>query len=544
MEENSAYRHDDISDNAEEIDADVRALWGKFQGHLLARVDTIDRTLASIVEGRIESELLGEAERDAHKLAGSAGTFGHPRASVIASKLEKFFSASNPIEDTDLSEALSQAALLRQDLENRPGDVISKNDLQQLVLLVHRDNESAEIIAHAIRARGSMARVVSSVEQARSVLDESQMEPAIVVVALEYEGVLEFIRDLHERTPPIMVLGLTARAGFADRVEAVRAGIRGFLPDSLSPDELAEAAITTLGSIREAPWRILAIDDDSSLLAVLSALLKPVGMDVTTVTEPEQFWAVIAEDAIDLVILDLDMPQVNGIELCSMIRAHPRSSALPVLFLTSQVAPETVKSLFRAGADDYVAKPIVSSELIVRISNRLERSRVLRVMAETDPLTGLANRRKFQAQWIRLEAMANRYEQPLTFALLDLDHFRDINNKYGHEVGDIVLQRLSQMLLKTFRGEDVVARWGGEEIALALYGMDRTDSVRRVTDALTVLNSIQMSGSELESFTITFSAGISEYRVDGDALHDLCRIADERLYLAKELGRARVLPAV
>jgi diguanylate cyclase (GGDEF)-like protein len=290
-------------------------------------------------------------------------------------------------------------------------------------------------------------------------------------------------------------------------------------------------------------WQVLAVDDDPSVLAALGALLEPAGLTVTGVMEPERFWAALGETTPDLVVLDLDMPEVSGIELCRLLRADPQWAAVPVVFLTSQLGRDTIEAVFAAGADDYVRKPVVGSELVTRVTNRLERTRILRVLAETDPLTGLANRRKFEAQWTRLQAMAERYDQPLSFALLDLDHFRDVNNHYGHEVGDVVLQRIGQLLLERFRGEDVVARWGGEEIALALYGMTRADGVRRVSDVLQVVCDEAMVTPDGQSFRVSFSGGVSEYKVDGAVLHDLYQRADEALYVAKALGRERVLPA-
>jgi diguanylate cyclase (GGDEF)-like protein len=107
----------------------------------------------------------------------------------------------------------------------------------------------------------------------------------------------------------------------------------------------------------------------------------------------------------------------------------------------------------------------------------------------------------------------------------------------------LVLQRIAQLLLEQFRGEDIVARWGGEEIALALYGMTSADGVRRLTDALGLLRDQAITVPSGQSLHISFSAGVSEYKVDGTALHDLYLRADESLYLAKSFGRARVLPA-
>jgi diguanylate cyclase (GGDEF)-like protein len=512
---------------------------------MLTRVETLDEALTALVEARLDDELRRRAERDAHRLAGSAGTFGRHRASVLAHELEELFAGSAPIVPAAVPDALAQVESLRDELATLPSPRTRSSPQAKnrpLVLVVHRDGELAGAIGLAVEARELDAHVTDGVSAAQAAL--AAIHPAVALVDLGDggDGVLDLVRELSARTPPVAVLALTDGTSFLDRVDAVRAGVRGFLPGSLAPSELAEAAAATVEVAQLGRWRLLAVDDDPSVLAALVALLEPAGFAVTGVTEPQRFWAAL-DTTPDLVVLDLDMPEVNGIELCCLLRADPRWAALPVVFLTSHVGREAIEAVFAAGADDYVGKPVVGSELVARVTNRLERTRILRVLAETDPLTGLANRRKFEAEWKRLQAMAERYDQPLSFALLDLDLFRDVNDRHGHEVGDVVLQRIAQLLLERFRGEDVVARWGGEEIALALYGMTRADGVRRVADLLQAVRQETMTAPDGQSFRVSFSGGVSEYKLDGEGLRDLYQRADEALYVAKALGRERVLAA-
>lgn len=525
------------------VAAELEALWMRFQDQMLARVETLGEALAALVDARMDDDLRRRAERDAHRLAGSAGTFGRHRASTFARSLEELFEGSAPIDSTAVPDALAMVEWLRDELASPPSPAHSKAEDRSLVLVVHRDAELAEAIRLAVEARGLASHVTQGALAALTAL--VGVHPSVALVDLDEGGddVLDLVRELSAGTPPVVVLALTNDTGFLDRVDAVRAGVQGFLPSSLTPSALAGAAAATLEVAQLDRWRLLAVDDDPSVLAALVAHLEPAGLTVTGVTEPERFWVALRETTPDLVVLDLDMPEVSGAELCRLLRADPRWAALPVVFLTSHVGRDTIEAVFAAGADDYVSKPVVGSELVTRITNRLERTRILRVLAETDPLTGLANRRKFEAQWNRLQTMAERYDQPLSFALLDLDHFRDVNNRYGHEVGDVVLQRIGRLLLERFRGEDVVARWGGEEIALALYGMTRADGVRRVTDLLQAVRNEVMVTPDGQSFRVSFSGGVSEYKVDGAALRDLYRRADEALFVAKALGRERVLPS-
>ncbi|MHB1890890.1 MAG: response regulator [Acidimicrobiales bacterium] len=526
-----------------EAAARVQALWVRFQPQMLARVKSIEEALAALVESRLDDELRRRAERDAHRLAGSAGTLGRHYASVLARSLEELLAGSGPVDAMELSDALVQVESLRSELTDAPSADQSIAEDRPVVLVMHHDAELAAGIGLAVEARGLASQVATSVPTAREALDVAIPAVALVDLGQGDDGVLDLVRELSTRTPPVVVLAVTHGTGFFDRVEAVRAGIQAFLPGSLSPNELAGAAAATLEAAGRDRQRLLAVDDDPAVLAALVAILEPAGIVVTGVTEPERFWATLRESAPDLVVLDLDMPVVSGTELCRLLRADPRWSALPVVFLTSHVGRDTIEAIFAAGADDYVPKPVGGPELVTRITNRLERTKILQARAETDPLTGLANRRKFESQWTRLQAMAERYGQPLSFALLDLDHFREVNNRYGHEVGDVVLKHIGRLLSECFRGEDVVARWGGEEIALAMYGMSRSDGVRRVTDALRAISEKTMATPDGQSFRVSFSGGVSEHKVDGATLLDLYRRADEALYAAKALGRSRVLPA-
>jgi diguanylate cyclase (GGDEF)-like protein len=215
---------------------------------------------------------------------------------------------------------------------------------------------------------------------------------------------------------------------------------------------------------------------------------------------------------------------------------------MPVVFLTGHSDAETVQRIFTAGADDFVSKPIVGPELVTRIRNRLERSQLLRSLSESDPLTGISNRRRALELIERLLALARRHAQPLCIAVLDLDDFKRVNDEHGHAIGDRVLRRLAEMLQRKFRGEDVVGRWGGEEFVLGMYGMTGSDGERRLYEVLASFRG-QEFAEDGRSLTVTFSAGIAEHPRDGDDFEMLYRAADEALYAAKRAGRSRIVRA-
>ncbi|MBW3571775.1 MAG: diguanylate cyclase, partial [Gemmatimonadetes bacterium] len=288
---------------------------------------------------------------------------------------------------------------------------------------------------------------------------------------------------------------------------------------------------------------VLAVDDDPAVLLAVRAVLQPRGVRVDAVTEPERFWEALEASAPDAVLLDVDMPGVNGLELCRVLRNDPRWKSVSVVFLTSRTDPATVQEVFAAGADDFVGKPFVGPELGARIHNRLERVRMQRALAETDALTGVPNRRGSEEVLERFLRLAAEQGDPLAFGVADLDGFKGVNDRFGHAVGDAVLARVARLLQKRFRAEDVVARWGGEEFVVGMYGMDKSDGVQRLAEALEVLREEPFTAPDGTTFRVTCSAGVSEFDTDGRDLQSLYRAADAAMYAAKQAGRDRVLPA-
>jgi diguanylate cyclase (GGDEF)-like protein len=243
----------------------------------------------------------------------------------------------------------------------------------------------------------------------------------------------------------------------------------------------------------------------------------------------------------DLLILDVEMPELSGIDLCQVVRNDPHWCELPVLFLSVHTDAETVNQVFTAGADDYVNKPILGPELIARVLNRLERTQILHKLAETDILTGVANRHKGIQELNRLLRLAKRQSQPLCFVILDLDHFKLVNDQHGHDAGDRVLSRFGVLLKQTFRSEDVVARWGGEEFVVGLYGATCKHTMDRLIELLETMHQQEFTNASGDKFRVSFSGGIAEYPENGTDLQALYRSADAALYLAKAGGRGQVL---
>ena len=354
---------------------------------------------------------------------------------------------------------------------------------------------------------------------------------------------LKFLAELSAYTPPIPVLVMTERDSLIDRVNIARLGGRGFLQPSLPSTQLMEVVTQILQRSRPMATRVMAVDDDSQVLIDLRALLEPWGIQLVTLDDPRKFWQTLEATTPDLLILDVEMPHMKGIELCQVVRNDRRWSSLPILFLTMHSDADTMRQVFEVGADDFVSKPIVGPELLTRILNRLERSRLLQTKAEKDVLTGLTNRRKANQDLIQLMRLADRYRQPLCLAILDVDRLKQINDQHSHAMGDDVLARFGKVLQHTFPGEDVVARWGGAEFVIGMSGMTQNDGVQRLSEVLDALGQETFKTPTGASLRVTFSGGVVQYPEDGVDLPALYRAADAALSQAKASGGNRVVCA-
>jgi diguanylate cyclase (GGDEF)-like protein len=532
----------EAAERAEQTQAVVAGVWSRFEGALRARVESIGAASAAIRGGALGSDLRELAERDAHKLAGSLGTFGLALGTRLAREAESLLAAADPAQPA-IGTRLSEIAAVLDGLVTRgPRIPTSSDQPAPRILLVDRDPHFLNSLALSAAAQGYIADTARTLDEARELLAAHRPQVAVVDLAIEDEVAAghALMRALSAFSAPVPVVALTPRRVLNDRVEAARLGARIFLQKPVTAQRVIAEVSTVVQQLFSNRPKILAVDDDPQLLGTLRVLLENEGLEVTPLEDPLEFWNTLEAVNPDLVILDVDMPSITGLELCRVIRSDPRWCTLPVLFLTARGDPASVHRVFAAGADDYVSKPVVGPELVTRIRNRLERLALLRKLSDFDALTEVPNRRRSMELIEQLQRIAERQQQPLCFALLDIDGFKMVNDRHGHGAGDEVLHALAAFLERQFRGEDVVGRWGGEEFALGLFGIRRAAAAQRIRHALRAFSNEEFPGRDGQPFRVTVSAGVAEFPSDGADLEDLYRAADEALYRAKDGGRNRV----
>lgn len=537
----------EASSTAERTRASMREIWVSVRPVMMAGVDELDAAVVAVRDDKLDEAGREDAQRAAHKLAGSAGTFGFDLASEQARTLEAIFAGARVLRGAlpagQVASAAAAVDVLRRELDAPLLPTPThRAEVGPRLLVVSPDDAVRARISAAATARELSCDAARDAAAAKTAALAIRPDVVLLHLALQNPDTSALLADLDTLRPPALVLVVSQGDVVLDGVDGTGQSPVACLPITLSADMMVDAAISALERQDASTARLLAVDDDVALLAALHGLFQESPLHLHTLSDAKDFWAALAETAPDLLLLDLDMPAIGGLDLCRLLRADSRWQSLPVLVLTASTDSQTIQEVFAAGADDYVTKPVVGPELLTRVTNRLDRVRLFREVAETDPLTKLANRRKFETEVERLRAMSARYHQPLSFAILDLDHFKLVNDEHGHPTGDRVLVGLAELLSATFRSEDVIARWGGEEFAVAMYGMSRADGVSRVTSVLESFGTLRFPTPNGPPLRVTFSGGVAQFDLDGTDLHEVYRKADEALFTAKEAGRERVLP--
>jgi diguanylate cyclase (GGDEF)-like protein len=513
----------------QQFDRAIDSLWEQYQGLMAQRLSELQAAAMAVQSGHLSEELRYNANRAAHKLAGVLGMFGREQGTVLAREIEQ------TLEDG----ALLSAGILRlPELVQQLEDLLNLTDAEMpaqteaaRLLLIDGDRNLGRELQELARTQSldlNWAQV-ETLESAQIFLQNHSPE----LVVLNVDGVgqreqsLSLLSDLATRTPPIPVLVLASADGLLNRVTVARLGGQSFLVKPVTAAQVWQVATQLLQRTTALAVKVLVVDDDPMFLAALRPLLEPWGIRMTGLDNPLRFWEVLRSTAPDLLILDVEMPQVNGIELCQAVRIDPHWQGLPILFLTACSDRETIQQVFAAGADDYVTKPIVGPELLTRITNRLERTRLLQTLSTKDPITGLFNQPQSSRGLEQLIQQAERNHHPVCLMVLSLTELQPINRQHGHATGYQVLQRLGHLFQSAFRGSEVLGYWGNGEFVVGMPGLTKVEVGDRLFEFLTTLRQQIFTVPDGNRFQVTCSYALTEYPVDGLTLQSLYQSAQD-----------------
>jgi len=280
---------------------------------------------------------------------------------------------------------------------------------------------------------------------------------------------------------------------------------------------------------------ILVVDDSKENIAILLSLLNQ--YDVLVALSGEKALKMVQKHKVDMILLDIVMPQMNGYEVCEILKSDEDTQEIPILFITAHSDDESIEKAFQVGGNDYVSKPFKAVELLARVNMHLKLRETLdslAYMATRDFMTGIYNRRKFFELAEKMFLQNNN----LYAIMIDIDNFKKINDTYGHPFGDLVIQKVVQSLQDHILDDMIFGRIGGEEFAI-LSVIDSIDLINTITEAMRRSVELLEFHYEDKIVKVTISVGIS-HKYPLDTLDMLLFRADEALYEAKGIGRNRV----
>jgi len=535
----------------------LRELSVRYSRELPQKLAEIEAVWDSARDGPHGREALEAMRRLVHALDVSASMLGVPILSEPARLVERALAPVVKRDGRPTPEEIGDIEALLADLHRAAEpEVIAtrfdhatashpryvRADEPRRVYLLEDDHETAASLTTQLDRFGYHVQTIPGGEAMADAIARDKPYAVLVDVELAAAGFsaaqsIITLRRAGPDQPPIIFI--SARSDVNARLEAVRSGAIAYFTKPVRVGELVDKLDRLVAWEAPEPYRILIVDADVGRAEFCRAVLREAGMDVATIDNPEDLIFGINDFNPELLLISLTLPGCGGDELAQVVHQIPSHLSLPVVFLSDRWDLQRQISLMNLGGDALLPVPVESWQLISTVIARVERYRTLSGLMQQDSLTGLLNHSRLQ-QYLEIEALrAARRFHPLSFAMIDLDNFKGVNDEYGHPVGDRVLKSLSRFLRQQLRKSDIVGRYGGEEFAVILTDTD-APSALAVLEKLCQDFANVVHDSERGSFNVTFSAGVASM-TGLRSSRELVFAADRALYDAKNRGRNRVV---
>lgn len=555
-----------MNDRSSSVRSKIAQLGVKFVEQLPGRLSEARRHFDAVRANPNDREAAVSLHRFLHSIKGTGNSFGFTDLGAVAGKGEYLAGQllESPANATpefwlDLDECLSNMGLCIEALQTvgdatSQGCKISSFDLppdsrpaqeenkDRLVYVCDDEPLQAECLGEQLRCFGYQAVLFNNTADFRQAALKEQ--PAAVIMDIMfpegYSAGAEVLIDLRVNHgiffPAVFISG---RRDFNARLHAIRAGGEAYFPKPVKAMDLVVALDFLTRQSKPEPFRVLVVDDEPEIAQYHSLILEHAGMVTQVAHEPESVLDAVNEFRPDLVLMDMYMPNCSGREVAKMIRQIPDFVSLPIVFLSSETDTKKQFSAMEVGAEGFLTKPILPEELVTEVALRAERMRTLRSLMARDSLTGLFNHTTTTQLLDNAITAARRQNSPLSFAMIDLDRFKLVNDTYGHPVGDQVLLALARVLQQRLRNSDLVGRYGGEEFAVILNGA-ALEKAEQIMEQLREDFSKVVFNAGDAKFSCTFSCGVASFP-QLDDMETLREAADKAMYQAKHAGRNRVV---
>jgi len=559
-------------DDKPSMEEKLAQLQAQYALKIIGRIDELQGFLQGFngAQDGARNDALKSIRDATHKLAGSGATFGFPEVTVVARKMEQACVAALEMGNKGAPELAKQLEEMLADLRaasTKRDDVardmnadvrgerlrsrefvpdLHGSSRQKVLFVIPCDGASAMQMLLEMDHFGFDARIVDHPDK---LLDDLHTNGAVdvIITDLEFAGdaevaiaALKQLRDEAEyKNTPVVVH--TVLDSFAARLSAVRVGVNAYLVKPVDMADMIDVLDQVTRRHEDEPFRVLVVDDDESIASHTELVLQGAGMETRATTNPMNLFEVLDDFSPELILLDLYMPGCDGQEIAAVVRQREEYAGIPIVFLSGESDKDKQLSAMQLGGDDFLTKPIRSSHLISSVRIRVTRFRELRSFMARDSMTGLFNHTTTKQLLDNEIARTQRSGGELALVALDIDHFKNVNDSYGHGVGDRVIKALARLLRQRLRSADVIGRMGGEEFA-AILPDSGVDEAFQVFDKIRQVFSEIVFHAENKTFNVTLSCGVAAFPTHGTATV-LSDAADKALYAAKHAGRDQVVKA-
>jgi len=486
----------------------------------------------------------------AHQLAGSCGTFQFQHLGHLARQIELYAISAHRVQLAELYilEPLTDA-IERFVAEVRQGaaqptfqvdDQLAQPQLRQDIWLVLTPSALRDELYAQLHAFGYQITTFATFSECTSALRKQAPALLFCAATLEDKSLFnqhELLQSVNEKQSWLMIF--SEEDSFEIRIEGVRHKAQGCFVSPLDIPSMLQRISKLFDESTFSDKRVSILDDDQLLAEHYSWVLKSAGFEVQVIRDPDQIIAELVVFKPDVLLLDMHMPAFSGAEISGVIRQYDSLSSLHITFLSAEHDIQQQLQALSFGADDFITKPISNENLVTSVKLRLARNREIKSLIERDSLTGLVKHAAIKEAVMTEFDRMNRGGEHFCVAMVDLDHFKQVNDSYGHAMGDIVISTIATLLRKRLRRSDRAGRYGGEEFLVVLPKCAAEDAKLLLDNILASFREIHFSSGP-QHFSCTFSAGIVSSIGDYANAEMMMNAADAVLYQAKHKGRNQV----
>ena len=539
--------------NSDEFLAQLAVIREQFVKQLVVTLDELAECVKNLDFTQLPK--LAELHATLHKLTGSGGTFGFTELSKQSRILEETVKAwldGNREPSTEEWEAWKTGLLnlpksIIHDESKTPVDneysLFSPSRQRDFIriILIEDEQHFGEELGNGLGQFGYEVVQCTDFPAAELAIRDDTPDIMLVDIMLSQcngtEEIPLLFKRLGYRIPTIF---LTARSNFLARLAAAQAGGDAFLVKPVDCATLAGRIEMILRDQNHPPYRVLIVDDDEVLASHYQLTLEAAGMVVEKICRPRDTLAALENLHPDILILDLYMPDCNGSDLALAIRYQDAWMGLPIIYLSAEEDLDVQIKALKNGGDDFLTKPISDVRLVATVQARAARARKVSELMSQDSLTGLLKHSNIKERMAQEFERSHRQNEIMAMAMVDMDHFKKVNDTWGHPMGDQVIKSLAQLLRQRLRRQDSIGRYGGEEFAVILPDCSADDAVHLLDDIRKRFSEIHFK-HEGQTFSITLSAGVADNEQYTDA-QSMLMAADAALYFAKNNGRNQIRP--